>query len=118
MNTRQHRTGIHSSLHASIFLIAVLLLTGCSKPIDEAIVGKWDDGTGTTFEFFHDNTMLLVNGDERQSWTWTKVADDRIKIDITMLATTTTLVFEDIEISGNKITFTLNGEKAIMNRKK
>ena len=117
MNTNPPRDRILSSLHIVFLILATIILAGCSKPTEEAIVGKWEE-EGQFIEFFQDSTCLMNNGKQRLSGRWTKVGDDRIKVETTMLGTTSTIVFEDIAISGDKMTFTLNGDKLTLNRKR
>lgn len=115
MNTTPTHKRMPFSLYAVIFLITAFTLTGCSKPIEKAIIGKWkedpkgdfpdfDSDSGMLVEFFNDNTVLLYASEPRG--TWAKIGDNRIKIDIKI--TKSTLLFDDIRISGNKMETTLN----------
>ncbi len=113
---KQPRNWSHSFLYPAILMLSAILLAGCSKPIEEAIIGKWGEGKHVNFEFFHDNTFLFNDGSKQLSGRWMMVGDDRIKADIPVFGTTVTLVFEDIEISGNKMTLTSKGKKGTLNR--
>ncbi|RXK81134.1 hypothetical protein EST62_12135 [Chlorobaculum sp. 24CR] len=110
------RNRILSALHPAILILAAIFLAGCSKPTEEAIIGKWEEEgkAGEFIEFFHDKTFLISTGKEQLSGKWTKVGEDRIKADITTLGTTVTMLFEEIRISGNQMTGTLyvGGERS------
>jgi len=103
---------------ATALTISILAL-GCSKPPEQAIIGRWDeDGKPGFIEFFSDNTFLVANGKTQLSGRWTKVGDRRIKAEVSVLGMTKVLVFDDIEISGDKLSFVLDGSAGNFRRKR
>ena len=130
MNKKLTHKRINLTLHIMIVLLTIILVTGCSKSTEEAIIGKWeaDDKVDHFIEFFHDKTFL-INGSKLKnplmhlkqlSGKWTMVDEKRIKADITVHGSTKTviLIFEDIEISGDTLTFTADGKEESMVRVK
>jgi len=87
MNTNPHRNRIIASLQSLILIVASILLAGCSKRTEEAFIGKWEaEGkAGVFIEFLPDNKLVMSDGNREQSGRWTKVGDDRIKAEITMM---------------------------------
>jgi len=96
------------SLRAVTLLLIALLITGCSKPIEEEIIGKWKDDRGY-IEFFQDYTYIMFDGNKQFSGRWTKAGDDRIKGEFTVIGTTAILMFENINVSGDKMSLSING---------
>lgn len=102
--TKPHHVRIVQVHYVALIIFSTLLVSGCSKPIKEAIVGKWSQGPSDYFEFFHDNTFIVFSSGEQGSGRWIEVSDDRIKADLD----DRTIFFEDIKISGNQITWVTN----------
>lgn len=97
----------------SSICLSVFLLISCAKEPGEAIIGRWEGKSGDSsyIEFFNDQSVLLTDGTRQLNGTWTKVGDHRIKSTFVELdGATATLVFEDIQISGDKLSAAINGE--------
>ena len=106
-----------------ITLISCLFLPACSKPlpISEAIVGQWDDPKepGENFRFFADNTMIVTINGQQVSGEWAMAGEDSVKTTPTVLGVGIgTSIFENIHISGGSMTYSLNGQKFTLRRKK
>jgi hypothetical protein len=83
----------------------------------KGIVGKWKNDDSSKFiEFFHDNSIMFSNDENQFGGTWTKISENRIKADVTILGTTITTMFEGIEISGNTMNVTIDGSRGILTR--
>ncbi len=114
-----HPSPIWRSFQAGLLVIATLFITACSKPIEKSIIGKWEKaGETAEFEFFNDGTILMIQDEQKISGTWVKVGDKRIKIEGATNGTKETVVFEDIEISGNQMKIKFNGKDVSVTRKK
>ncbi|MEZ5323661.1 MAG: hypothetical protein R3F19_01130 [Verrucomicrobiales bacterium] len=112
-----------STLHAVILVFAILLGASCSKRTEEPLVGQWantieediigkwtdDDDEGSLIEFFSDNTFRAADSMSDQfSGKWTKVSGDEIKIDTTTSGEPESALYQNIEISGSKMTFSVD----------
>ena len=102
-------------LAAGVFVAAVLVPSSPApavlaqlgighKPLEQAVVGKWSDvgDPNESVEFFSDKTFSMTNKRMPMNGKWVVVGDRRIKADVTLLGTVL-ILFEDVEISGDKM---------------
>jgi hypothetical protein len=87
------------------------------KPLDQAVVGKWSDVADPTsgFEFFPDKTFSMAGEDVPLNGKWVVVGDRRIKADVTLFGTVL-ILFDDVEISGNKMTGSMTVDNGKLRR--
>jgi hypothetical protein len=91
--------------------VVVLLLIGCTKSLDRQIVGKWQDESqrenGT--EFFVDHTLIATAGPESFAGKWAVVGERRLKVEYSSPQTPVPFVWENVHITGNRMTWDFKG---------
>jgi len=111
-SAKTYNAGIERGLCFLMLLFAMCFLAACSRPMEEALIGKWkwDEGK-QDFEFFHDNTFLIaIHGiNDKITGKWIIVGENRVKGEIVSPGTTSTIMFEDLEISGDELRMTIVG---------
>lgn len=75
------------------------------QPLEQAVVGKWSEVGDTTasVEFFLDKTFSMANKDMPLNGKWVVVGERRIKTDVSMWGQTVIILYDDVEISGDKM---------------
>ena len=95
-----------------IFAFTMLFCSGCIKPVEEAMIGRWEypsNKQNEFFEFFTDKTCLVGTGKGKQlSGHWFKVSENRIKGDFLTMGTSLTYIWI-IKISGDKMIIAIEG---------
>lgn len=109
-----------STIPALLFAIACMVSVGCSNATNKEILGRWYvvQGDFDFFEFFSDGAFLAKNDTVQHSGKWSAINDNRIKAEVTVLGTTTILLFEDIKITGDRMALILNGNPCELSRNK
>ena len=101
-----------------IILVACLASVSCTNKLNRDIIGRWyvvqDDPV--LFEFFRDGDFLAKYGTNQYSGKWSVISENRVKAEFTGLGTTTMLLFDDINISGELMTLKLNDNKCELTR--
>jgi len=117
INDALMRTPLLSMVALSILAFA---LSACSKPLEERIIGKWqEDNSPNTMEFFPDNTLLLTANGQEIGGTWLKVGDQRLKVEMSVFGMPMgTTVMEITKLSGDKLEVQRNGEVGKFTRAK
>jgi len=97
-------------------VILLLACVGCTKRIDEALIGKWGDkGQPGFLEFNADHTFVYSSPERTWSGQWSKIGNSSFKLQGS--DTPTPLLLVDVKISGNQMEFTLGGHSEKMSRK-
>jgi len=100
-------------------IAGIVLVTACSKPFSEAIVGKWEDTqTSDRMEFLPDHTFNITSHGRGVSGKWTKVDNTRFKLDMVMQGNPGFIMMEDVTISGDEMKATLAGTPGTARRVK
>ncbi len=96
---------------AFLVLLASLLVASCGQKVEDRVIGKWaiEGYEELHIEFFADNTFfraalpLLEEGTGK----WIVLDDSRLKL--TDDSDNSILLFEELQISGGKMTFLEDG---------
>lgn len=113
-------TTMKSTISILLITIACIVSVSCTNTANKEILGRWYviQGDFDFFEFFSDGAFLAKNDTLQHSGKWSAINDNRIKAEVTVFGTTTILLFEDIKITGDRMTLTLNGNNCELSRNK
>ena len=94
-------------------LLASLFVASCGQKVEKKLIGKWNNKEeAVDIEFFEDGTAL--NHDDNVSVTWVVVDGSRLKLHDPIKGQV--VVFEELEVSGNEMSFIQDGERMIFVR--
>lgn len=89
-----------------VVALAAFALLGCQQMKERSILGKWTSvETGSTMEFFPDQTAQVSAGPLKIAGRYTFLEDGRLKVDVTVLGITTTRTWRT-DLDGDKLTVT------------
>jgi len=92
-------------------LLAILFLVSCGQKPQEKIRGAWQDNEQGVIEFFQDGTFTMkskkaeLGGLKTLTGRWLILDDGRLKLDISMLGVTQTLVYK-VRFDGGEMILT------------
>jgi hypothetical protein len=107
--------------NVALLCILLLSLTACSKPMEQRILGKWqENNSSSSVHFFPDNTLLMTLLPNQQiGGTWLKVGDNTLKVDIVVNGVVVgTKVMEVTKLAGDTLEMDLDGQAGSFTRAK
>lgn len=104
-----------------LILSILFIFYACSSKPSELILGKWQDGSGTSMEFFKDGTgMLTDSGPQvlgmkmKMNFKYIILDDKRVKMDINGPFGGATTIYKINNISKNEMDLTdENGKRGV-----
>lgn len=95
-----------------IELAVAIYIIFISCKAQDSLVGRWQElGGEKTVEYFSDGTVLFNSDSMSMSGTWKRLEDERVKVDLTVLGTTTIKVIQ-VTTQEDTVTFTDSEGKA------
>ena len=95
-------------------LLASLFVASCGQKVEKKLIGKWNNKEeAVNIEFFEDGTCS-IDGDENVSATWVVLDGSRLKLQLPLGGQIE--VVEELEVSGNEMSFIEDGERMIFVR--
>jgi len=89
-------------------MLVLVVLSGCGKSTEKAIIGKWKEVDSTeTIEFFKDGTVTVIDKGMSMSGNYKFVGKNRIKMELGGLGALMGPIVSKISISGNELSMTM-----------
>lgn len=105
----------------AVIVFLLLVSVACGRgPATDAILGAWKGNDGSSVEFLSDGTVILTSSkNPTLTGKWVRLEDDRLKMEFTMLGTTTAIVCR-IAVKGDAMELinSADGKKETLNRQK
>ena len=102
-------------IHANMLGLALLLvvLAGCGKSTEEAILGEWVESGGTeTVRFDEDGTITIAESNEDMDGTYAFVDKDTIRVELGGLGALAGPIVIGVAVDGDSLVLTMPDDRA------
>lgn len=99
-------------LHVTLPVVfCAFLMTACSKPPEEKIIGIWYEmGATETTQFFADGTIKIVADDKTIAGSYSFLDERNLKVELTSMGGRTGTLILDYEFTGDILRLTYEGD--------